>query len=579
MSLAVLTIRLLIAASVGGTLNANETAAVPPDFTLLAADGQRYSLREGEPRAVVLVFLSAECPVAKLYAPRLAEMERAYRSRGVRFLGVDSNYQDDEGEVKQAAEVAGLSFPVLLDPDQRVADRFEVKRASEVLVLDANYAVQYRGAVDDQYGVGTSKDAPAANYLRDALEQVLSGEVVKVATSKTAGCLLGRMPDGKRKEGATFHRDVLPILQQNCQVCHRPGEIGPMALIDYQDVAAWAPMIAEVVSQGRMPPWHADARYGTFSNRRLLTDHEKETLLQWAEDGTPEGSVADDPTPVEWPSEEWHIGRPDAVYQIPDPINVPSQGTVPYKYVRVPTNLTEGKWVQAVEVKPGNRAVVHHVLVFIETREEQEKNKGIFLPTDGTDVKGHMGVFVPGQGPMIYPQGMAKLLPAGANLVFQIHYTPNGKPATDQSLVALKFTDEEPSQHVVTTAIVNVGLKIPPNKKGVEFTAERTFDKPISLISYFPHMHVRGQAFKIELEHKSGRRTLLSVPSYDFRWQHVYRLAEPMPIEPGTKLICTAWYDNSTGNPSNPDPGKTVRWGDQTWEEMLVGYIEYVIDD
>ncbi|MFO0981377.1 MAG: redoxin domain-containing protein [Planctomycetota bacterium] len=556
----------------GASLFGNATG---DDFTLRSFDGTLVSLREGEPRATVLVFTSAECPVAKLYAPRLAEMERAYRSQGVRFLAIDANFQDDPAKVAAAAQQAEIASSVLLDPDQTVADRFAVKRSPETIVLDRDRQIRYRGAVDDQYGVGAAKDQPTARYLGDALDAVLAGRDVLVPTSTVAGCLLGRMPDSLRSQPLTFYRDVLPIVQHNCQVCHRPGEIGPMPLISYKDVAAWAPMIVEVIGQGRMPPWHADPVYGQFSNRRGLTDREKDQLARWAEAGAPEGDPHDAPPPVSLTQAEWHIGAPDLVLAMQKPFSVPAQGTVDYKYFRVPTGLEQDRWVSAIEVKPGNRGVVHHILVFVEEPRHRRESLDQFQG----GLNGYFGVFVPGQGPAIYPSGMAKRLPRGSNLIFQVHYTPNGTRAEDVSSVGFRFTDEEITQQVVTRGIFNLGITIPPGKRDVEFRASYTFDQAASLLDFFPHMHLRGQSFRYELVQGERHRTLLSVPKYDFRWQHLYRLAEPIPVEPGDKIVCTAAYDNTKGNPNNPNPAATVRWGDQTWEEMLLGYLDFVVDE
>src|SRR5262245_5221359 len=547
----------------------------PRDFTLKSAEGRPVSLREGEPKATVLWFMAAECPVAKLYAPRVAELERATRSRGARFLAIDSNYQDDAAQVSALGESARIEFPMLLDPDQRVADAFGVTRSSEVVVLDPELKVRYQGAVDDQYGPGTSKPAPTAPGLSAALDAVLSGREPSVSATKATGCLLGRMPAERREGKVTFHRDVLPILQHNCQVCHRPGEIGPMPLLDYDDAAGWAPMIAEVVEAGRMPPWHADPRFGKFVNRRGLSDQERATLIAWAAAKAPEGDRKNAPPPIEWPSQQWHIGAPDLVVSMSGPFNVPAQGTVEYKYFRVPTHLTEDRWVKAIEVRPGNRAVVHHILVFVEDPQKRRESLDEFQG----GLNGYFGVCVPGQGPTIYPDGTAQRLPNDSNLIFQVHYTPNGSPQQDVSSVGFQFTDEEITQQVMTRGIFNLGIKIPPGKKDVTFQATYEFEQAASILNLFPHMHLRGQSFRYELEQDGTRQTLLSVPAYDFRWQHLYRFAQPIPVEKGARVICTAQYDNTKENPNNPNPSTTVRWGDQTWEEMLLGYIDFVVDE
>jgi hypothetical protein len=368
----------------------------------------------------------------------------------------------------------------------------------------------------------------------------------------------------------TYAAEVAPILQAKCQSCHRPGQVGPFALLTFDQARRWAASIYEVVDDRRMPPWHADPRYGKFENDRGLTPRERATLLAWVEHGTPLGDPQKIPPPRKFP-EGWTIGEPDVVLEIPEPYTVAAQGVLPYQRFRVPTGFAEDKWVQAAEARPGDRSVVHHIIVYVDDHERDAD------PHGSSDA--HLCGYAPGDMPSIYPTGTAKRIPAGSDLIFEMHYTPMGRVRTDQSSVALIFAKRPVTHQAFTKGIAQPRFAIPPGAENYPVESSFTFSDDAHLLSFMPHMHLRGKDFRYTAAYPDGTsEVLLSVPAYDFGWQSTYRLAEPKAMPKGTRIDCLAHFDNSAGNPANPDPTKTVRWGQQTFEEMMIGFIDYVED-
>ncbi len=370
----------------------------------------------------------------------------------------------------------------------------------------------------------------------------------------------------------TYHNRVSRIIQQNCETCHRDGGIAPMSLASYQNAAAFAPLIQIRVGEDRMPPWFANPAHGSFANDRSLEADEKADLLAWIEGGTPEGDPADAPEAREWTSAGWQWGEPDAVIQIKDAIRVPADGVFDYQYVYLKTDFPEDRWITRMEVLPTAPQVTHHVLVFVEGPEAEE-------PVRMGGVDGYFAATVPGFTGNEYPEGAAKRLPAGAWLKFQLHYTPNGTAALDQTKVGLYFADGPPDRVVETSSAFNTRFEIPPGAPNYDVVGEYTFEESGSLLSFFPHMHLRGTAFRYVAQYPDGREEiLLDIPAYDFNWQLVYHLEEPLRVEPGMTITATGWFDNSADNPFNPDPTVAVHFGEQTFEEMLIGYFDWIPD-
>jgi peroxiredoxin len=557
------------------TKPADKAAPVVRPFTLKDASGKDWSWKDHQDaKAIVAVFIGTECPINNAYMPRLAELHKTYSPRGVAFVAINANCQDTPVRVAAHAKEHGIPFPVLKDTANRVADQFGARRTPEAFVLDGSGKILYRGRIDDQFGIGYRRPAPTRRDLAAALDEVLAGKPVSVPRTKVAGCAIARTIQAKETGSVTYTKDIAPLLQKNCQECHRPGQVGPMSLLTYDDALSWAETIGEVVAERRMPPWHADPKVGHFSNDRSLSKAEREALLTWIKEGCPQGDPADLPPPRSFP-EGWSIGKPDVVFSMPHEFNVPAKGGpkgIRYQYFQVETKFTEDRWVQAVEAKPGNRAVVHHIIVYVvPAGQEFRQNR-----TDGIG-DGLLVAFAPGELPAIFAPGTAKKVPKGASLLFQMHYTPNGVEQKDRSSVGLIFAKEPPKYEVRTRAIAQGRFAIPPGADNYEVKSNTTFRQDARLLSLMPHMHLRGKDFAYRVIFPDGKsEPLLNVPRYDFNWQSHYRLAKPLDLPAGTRIECTAHFDNSADNPNNPDPTKEVRWGDQTWEEMMIGFADYV---
>jgi hypothetical protein len=322
-----------------------------------------------------------------------------------------------------------------------------------------------------------------------------------------------------------------------------------------------------------MPPWHPDPKYGSFANDRSLSAEDRKALLGWVEQGCPKGDLKDLPPARDFP-DGWRVGKPDVVFSMPKPFTVPAKGGrngVKYQYIKVDPGFKEDVWVQAAEVRPGNRAVVHHIIVYVLPPEGRARDH-----VDGIG-NGYLSAFAPGDLPSVFPAGTAKKIPKGALLVFQMHYTPNGVEQDDRSSIGLIFAKEPPKWEVRTRAVAQQLLLIPPGNSNYEATSTTKFTKDAELVSFFPHMHLRGKDFRYTVVYPDGKKeVLLSVPKYDFDWQSNYTLKERLKLPAGTRLDCVAHFDNSSDNPNNPDPEKWVAWGEQTWEEMMIGFVDYV---
>lgn len=539
-----------------------------PDFSLRDARGKTHTLADfRSSKLVVIAVLGTECPLAKIYAARLKDLQREYEPRGVAFLGLNANRQDSLAEIAAQVRLSELSYPMLKDPDGRVAQSLGAERTPEVFVLDADRVVRYRGRVDDQFGLSVQRPEPSRRDLAEALDELLAGKTVSVAQTKVVGCHIGREPPTAPRGDITYCNQIARVVNQRCVRCHRPGEIGPFPLTSYEDVASWAETIAETVAEERMPPWFASPEHGRFANDARLSPEEKKLFADWAANGCPEGDRTQLPTPPVFTT-GWQIPEPDQVVYISDtPVSIQSEGEIRYQYFAVDPGFKEDKWIAAAEARPGNRAVVHHILV--NFRPPVGSGERLISSGDG----GLVG-YAPGLPPASYPEGAALFVPAGSKIVFQMHYTPNGTPQEDRSYVGFKFADPKTvTQKIRGSQVSQHRFKIPPGSDNYEVRAEFTLPIDARLLTLTPHMHLRGKSFRYEAEYPDGRHAvLLDIPRWDFNWQLRYDLAEPVVLPKGSKLVCVAHYDNSEGNLSNPDPSKTVTWGDQTWDEMMIGY-------
>ena len=542
-----------------------------PSFQLKDASGKPFdssSLKDSE-QLTLVVFVGVDCPLVKFYVERLKEIQRKF-PKELRIVAVNSNSQDSLTEIAAFAKQLEIPFPVLKDVGNKVADKFGAKRTPQVFLFDQGAKLCYSGLIDDQYHYGQQRPKAESTYLLDAVTSQLAEKPVSTPVTEPIGCLIGRIRTPNSSAKITYCNQIVRLLNRHCVSCHREGEIGPFALTEYDEVAGWAEMIQEVTSERRMPPWHADPMHGSFSNDISLSSAQIELIQQWVKDGSPYGDEKELPEPPEF-REGWQIGEPDFEIALADePQVVPATGVIPYQYFVVDPGFKEDKWIQAAECRIGNRRVVHHIIVGI---------KGSSGKVHGQIDSEWLTATAPGAPPLVLEEGYAKLIPAGSRLVFQMHYTPCGVEQSDLSKVGFKFADPaKVKRSVGTVEVLNTRFSIPPNKDNHRVEANHTFEDDSQIISLFPHMHLRGKSFKYTAHYPDGNsEVLLNIPAFDFNWQNGYKFKKPKEIPKGTRLHCVAHFDNSKNNFANPNPNKRVRWGDQTFDEMMIGYFDMAL--
>ena len=542
-------------------------------FQLKTLDGEIVDVQPADSGVTVVCFLGIECPLVQLYSVRLSRMADELRERGVRFVGVNSNCHDEVEDIQKFLERQPLSFPLVRDEGNVVADQFGATRTPEVFVLDQALKVVYQGRIDDQYEPGVARSAANREDLRIAIAEMQAGKQVSIAKVDAVGCLIGKVRPMKNAEAetaetstVTYSRDISRVMQKHCLECHRHGEIAPFSLESYADVVGWADTSMEVIDNGRMPPWHADPKIGHFTNARQMPDEDKQLLRDWIAAGKPKGDAVDLPELMEYPQGWQFDSEPDLVLDMRNrPFTVAAEGMIEYQYFVVDPKLTEDKWVTAAQIIPGNRAVVHHAIVFIR-------------PPDGTEFRGigWLTAYVPGQRRVSMPPGHARRIPAGSHLVFQMHYTAHGTVQEDVTKVGMVFTrPENVTDQVITLIGIDQEFEIPPHAANHEVSGKvRWLPKGGRVLGVAPHMHVRGKSFELTADHNGQPETLLRVPNYDFNWQHSYVFSDPLRMDTISNMRFKVTFDNSAANPFNPDPSQWVTWGDQTWEEMAVMFLE-----
>lgn len=538
------------------------------EFTDIAGERHRLSDFTEKHTATVIALTETGCPLSKKFLPRLQRLADRYGERDTAFVFVNMSTADEPADLREYVDEREIDVPYVHDPDKRFGRTFRAETTTDVFVLDAGRTLVYRGPVDDQYGIGYIRPEPRRHYLQQALEAVLAGRPPQVAALWSPGCELALDHEdepGETSDDLTYHGRIARLVNRHCVECHREGGIAPFSLATCDDVVGHRGMIRKVVSRGLMPPWFASHESGPWANDRTMPAADKRDLLAWLDGDRARGDKSEAPVPPRFP-DGWTIGRPDRVVRLPEPIAVPAEGLIPYKYARARLRLEEDKWVKAMEIRPTQREVVHHVLVFARKPDSKKR--------DGVD--GFLAAYVPGNSHRVYREGLARKLPAGTDLIFQMHYTPNGRAVEDRTELGLIFADEPPRHAVRVRGIANTKIRIPPHAANHRETASLRVPRRAKLLALMPHMHYRGRAFRYELLPKEGERTrLLDVPQYDFNWQLSYRFAEPVTAHRGDRIEVTAWYDNSPDNPANPNPDKTVEWGLQSVDEMLIGYVEY----
>lgn len=564
-------------------LKANEhgVGRLAPDVAFTDTTGKAGKLADfKDQKAVVVLFTSTSCPISLKYAPTLARLEKTYRDKGVAFVYVNPIATDSADDIAKAIKTHGFTGPYVHDKDGSFAKALGARATTDAFVLDPARTIAYHGAVDDQYGQGYQLPAPKASYLAPALDAVLTGNVPTIRATEAPGCELDLKPARGSQTGITYHNQIARLVQAHCVECHRKGGVAPFPLDTYKDVVAHTGQITKVIDNETMPPWFAarsEKGPSPWVNDRSLTTTEKVELLGWLHGEKAQGNPADAPRPRTF-DPDWQIGKPDVIIRAEKAVPVQAEGVMDYQHVEAETDFAEDKWVQALEVRPSARQVVHHVLVFVLPPRKAGEKVNPFDGVARSETQGYYAIYVPGNSTLVYPNGFGKKFPKGSRVRFQIHYTPNGTATEDRPELGLVFCKEKPKHSVVVAAVTNPLMSIPPGADNHPVPAVLPVPFDVKLIAFLPHMHVRGKAFRYEVTPKGGKKeVLLDIPRYDFNWQLRYEFAEYRAVPRGSTLWGTAWYDNSARNPANPDPSATVKWGKQSFDEMMLGYVEYYI--
>jgi len=532
------------------------------NFALPDAHGRLYELRRTHAKAVVLYFTINGCPIARQSYAKLRSLRKQFGD-DVAFWIVNADDSESAASAeKEAREHGAGSTTVLRDDAQGVTRMLGVKRTCEAIAISTkDFKTFYRGAVDDQLTEGGRKPAASANFLQRALEEFLAGKTITEPTSVVRGCLITI----DSPERISYAQDIAPLLERKCVECHSPGNIGQWSMSSHARVKAKSAMMQEVLLARRMPPWDADPQHGKFSNDRSLTAAEKRLLLRWIESGAPRGEGDDRLASLKVPAQQWPLGQPDMIISLPVEQKIPATGVVPYRYVDVPLDLTNAIWVGGAAIKPGNLEVAHHVIVRVKYPKEGKTS---------TETAEGLEGWSPGKSFTRFPPNTGKRLRPGAVVNFELHYTASGKPETDRTEIGLYLLKEKPPLRYETRMAINQDLNIPPGEADLRTHAMMGFKRDTMLYTFVPHMHNRGSWMKYEALYPDGRRELLlHVPRYDFNWQLEYVLAEPKRMPAGSWILCTGGFDNSALKPSNPDPTQRVHWGEQSWEEMFIGFM------
>ena len=561
------------AATESGAAPADPTPKEVLNFAMLDHRGRFHELRRVDGKAVVLFFTANECPIARQCASKLRKLREAYATRGVEVFMVNSAPGDDRKSIaREMTDLHAFYLPVLKDDTQGVARHLGVRRTGETIAISTkDWSVFYRGAIDDQMVEGSQKPAPTQRYLDNALTEFLAGQPITQPRSVARGCVIKfDGGDGPDTAPVSYTKQVAPILEQKCVRCHSPGNIGSWSMSSHKKVNSMSSMIEEVLLARRMPPWDADPAVGKFANDSSLSVSDAQTLLRWIHQGAVRGEDPADPLEqAAAPAADWPLGKPDLILRLPKPEQISATGVLPYRHIEVTANNPEEAWVGGIWMRPGNNKVLHHVIARLKEggRKDHLGQNEMFVG------------WAPGATRGMFPEGSGKHIPKNARFDFELHYTPNGSPQTDQTEMGLYLLPSKPAKRFESVPVVNATFELLPGDPDSQAQAMYAFRRGATLYSVTPHMHLRGRWMKFDALFPDGRKeTICSVPRYDFNWQLTYALEKPKQIPPGTWAVLTGGYDNSPRNPANPDPKKTVHWGDQSFDEMFLGWYNVTWD-
>ena len=576
------------------TSAAPEVQKAAPDFALKDPAGKKWTLHDQKAKAVVVAFLAAECPMSNGYLPALANLSAKYADKGVAVVGVFPDPETTGGRVAAHAKEYKIPFPVFADPGQASVAALGAKITPEVVVLDQDHVVRYRGRIDDGYTARLKpRDRRTRHDLREALDELLAGKPVSVAEAKAFGCPITAVAKPVAKDAAvTFYKDVMPVLAEHCQSCHRPGQVGPFALTDYKESAKWAELCLEEIKAKRMPPWKPAPNH-LLAGERTLPPEAARVIEQWVQAGMPAGDPKDSPAARKY-TDDWSFGEPDLILEAPAETTVAASGRDHFRVVVFPTDFPEDKYIVAMEVKPGNPRVVHHTVQLIDTRgvarklqaeaqakakpDDPDRGPGFpvtmgfgFLP----DPAGLLGGWAPGMLPKMLPDGVGQRLPKGADVCVQFHYHRTGKEEKDRTKVGVYFAKKPVKERFTSIPASGLFWGIPPGEKDYKVDSSWQLREHVTVYRLVPHMHLLGKDIElIATPPGEEPRTLIRVPVWDYNWQEQYELKEPLKLPKGTVLRVRATFDNSAENPNNPSsPPKVVRIGEQTTDEMCFVFL------
>ncbi len=566
-TLAKLTVTTLIAALAGATQAAERVS----DFSLIDHNGKFFQLsRVADKDAVVLLAHEDSRDVRRAYGD-LEDLLERFADSNVAFYLIDSTGETDKIEMRDVADDADITLPILMDEAQLVAEELGIQRATDVVILDpTSKEVVYRGALNNRWAEGSRARRASEHYVADALTAYLADQEVSSEQLASKGDAIDFSAKVAHQQEVSYAEDIVPILKARCVSCHMEGGIAPFAMTSHQMVRGWSPMIREVLYTKRMPPGQIDPVYvGDFHEVAHITVEETQKLVHWIDNGS-QNNDASDPLAEYTPEvAKWSYGEPDMVIQIPAQ-QIPATGVQDYRNIQLPLELEDDIWVKAVEFEAGDPTVLHHIIAFAYgpsgMNEFQLLNQGIGL-----------GAYAPGNEVNTYPENSGFPLKKGGGLMLQLHYTTSGKEAVDASEIALYLWDEEPERPVLGGSAAELEINIPPFEPRHEMVATAKFRKDSYLTMLGPHMHYRGYDANFRLVYPDGKEEeILNVPNYQFNWQKVYDFKDPLFVPAGTEMVFTGTFDNSEMNPFNPDPSQTLTWGEQTWQEMFFGFYRYV---
>jgi hypothetical protein len=573
----------LLAGSIGPVAFGSEPNTPIALGILRGPDGRHVDLSPPQGGLTVLIFYSSECPISNAYSPTLSALFDAFPTKSVNWVGVCVDPDLSDADVRAHVRDFALKFPVVRDRHGAFAHKIGATMTPEAFVIDSERRVRYHGRIDDQFARRGVRNAnPSGTELKDAIGALLKGDTVKAAHVAAVGCPI---PEAKPLSTTpTYSKEVVRILQQNCQECHRKGQVGPFILETYEQARERAEDIAAVAEDRTMPPWKAAPKVGPrFKHDRSLSDTDIATITAWADAGAPDGDPADLPPPRKFPV-DWSLeGGPDVVVDIGTDYAVPAGGGDIYRCFVVPTSLSKDMYISGIEYQPGNRRVVHHVLAYVDTTGEARKKDSAdpgpgysCFSGPGVEIHGDLGGWAPGNQPTQLEEGIGRFLPKGGDIVVQVHYHPTGKPEVDRTRIGLRFARKPVRQILHWNAALNTDMKLPYGEPNTEIQA--SWKVPIDVIAHavVPHMHLLGKDMLMSVTFPDGHaRDLIKIDNWDFNWQYSYYFDQPIDLPKGSVVKVVAHYDNSAGNPKRPKDMKAgeVRWGEATTDEMCIGFV------